>query len=70
MGDKSWLEKILYKHQYLGVVEKDGRVYKKFKKIRRFVFLDKLGRVLMYIVLLLVVLGILQIVSTVTVGKR
>ena len=38
MSDESFLEKIFYKKKYSGTVEKDGKVYLKYSKKKRFKF--------------------------------
>ncbi|MCX5706962.1 MAG: hypothetical protein NTW13_04830 [Candidatus Omnitrophica bacterium] len=41
------MNKFLYKHVYRGVVEKDGKKYKKFKKVPHHPFLKKYKAILL-----------------------
>lgn len=63
MRDRPLWEKIKYKYEYVGQVEKEGEPYKKYKKVRRFPVPKKtLGTVLFA----LLILGILALVNLLT----
>lgn len=63
MEDKNIFEKFFYKRVYLGETEKDGKVYKKFKKVHRFPIVKKVFSIALYIIAFLIILGILNFIS-------
>jgi hypothetical protein len=69
MKPKSLWERLQYKYEYLGQVEKNGEVYKKFKKRRRFEFVKKGLKTLFYIVLFVVALLVFDYLKNTMGGK-
>jgi hypothetical protein len=55
MRNNTLWEKIKYRYEYLGQVEKEGEVYKKYKKVRRFPLSKKFITISLYLILILVV---------------
>ncbi len=53
--DKGLMEKILYRYTYIGTVEREGKVYKKYEKVSRFKNPKRLVRTVFVILLLIVV---------------
>jgi len=56
---------MLYKYEYLGQVEKEGQIFKKYKKVRRIPFLKQALRVLFYVTLFALVLFLLTYLGSV-----
>ena len=62
MENDSFLKRLLYKYKYLEQIEKDGVVYKKYKKVNRFRALKKnLGRLVFYTIAILLMLALANI---------
>jgi len=59
MENKPLLERLLYKYQYLEQVEKNGVIYKKYKKVNRLRFFKKTTQVVFfYLALTLIIFTI------------
>ena len=54
MSKRNFLEKIAYRYEMVGHVEKNGKVYKKYRKKRRLPNLKAALRLLLFISILLV----------------
>jgi hypothetical protein len=63
MRNRPLWEKIKYKYEYVGQVEKDGEPYKKYKKVRRFPISRKMLSVTLFVLL---ILGILALANLLT----
>jgi len=59
MKNKPLLERLLYKYQYLEQVEKNGVIYKKYKKVNRLrIFKKTMHVVFFYLALILIIFTI------------
>jgi len=65
MKNNSFLKRLLYKYKYLEQVEKDGVVYKKYKKVDRLRALkENLGRFVFYTIVILLMLALANMLLT------
>lgn len=53
MPGRSFWEKVFYKYEYIEQIEKNGQIYKKYKKRSRFLFFKENWRLLLYLILLM-----------------
>ncbi len=53
--DKSLWEKILYRYTYIGTVEREGRLYKKYEKNSRFENPRKIFNIIIILILIAIV---------------
>ena len=59
MKNNSFLKRLLYKYKYLEQVEKDGVIYKKYKKVGRFRALKRnLSKLVFYTIVILLMLAL------------
>jgi hypothetical protein len=63
MRNNTLWEKIKYKYEYLGQVEKEGEVYKKYKKVRRLPVSKKVMTTFLYLILVLIILATASLLS-------
>ncbi len=56
MSKRSFLERLLYRYEYLGAVEKDGQVYKKFKKTPRIPHLRRYAFAVWYLLAVIILI--------------
>jgi len=68
MRDDSFLERILYKKKCSGKVERDGKVYLKYSKKRRFRF-PGINAVIVFLVIILLVVVYL-VVSNLVIARK
>ena len=60
MSKRSLWDRIFYKYEYIEQIEKNGQIYKKYKKRYRFHFLRQNWRTIVYFVLFLLTIYILE----------
>jgi len=60
MSKRSLWDRIFYKYEYIEQIEKNGQIYKKYKKRHRFHFLRQNWRTIVYFVLFLLTIYILE----------
>jgi hypothetical protein len=53
--DKGLWERILYRYIYIGTVEREGKLYKKYEKVSRFKNPKKIFRIIVIMLLLLLI---------------
>ncbi|HTZ11825.1 MAG TPA: hypothetical protein VMD04_05595 [Candidatus Margulisiibacteriota bacterium] len=63
MRNKPFWEKIKYKYDYIGQVEKDGEVYKKYRKVRRFPITKKALGIVIFILIAVSLLALLNLIA-------
>jgi len=68
MGNDSFLERILFKKRYTGKVERDGKIYLKYSKKRRF-RLPGINAVIVLLVIILLAV-IYLFVSNLVMGRK
>lgn len=56
MSLNNFLRKLIYKKSYIGKVEKDGKVYVKYKKTIRFKFLRESSTIIILIIIIILTL--------------
>lgn len=67
---KSFWEKLVYRYDLIGTVERDGQVFKKYKKVHRYPWVRNLAVVFMYICLLAGVFAFVNFFWNLTQPKR
>jgi hypothetical protein len=68
--NKTLLERILYKYEYVGYVEKDGNVLKKYKKVKRFPMLGRGIKIVLYLLFGAALVYIAQLLSSITLFNK
>jgi hypothetical protein len=63
MRDRPLWEKIKYKYEYVGQVDKDGESYKKFRKVRRFPVTKKTLSIILFVLLIAVILAVANLLT-------
>ena len=63
MRDRPLWEKIKYKYQYVGQVEKEGESYKKYKKVRRFPVSRKILNIILFTLLIVAILALANLLT-------
>jgi hypothetical protein len=61
MSEKTFLDKIIYKYVEVGIVEKDGKQYRKLRKVKRFASLQK--KRIIYLYIAVIVAGVLLFIN-------
>ncbi len=49
---KTFWERMMYKYELIGTVERDGQIFKKYKKVHRYPALKHIATVTLYVFLL------------------
>jgi hypothetical protein len=63
MRDRPLWEKIKYKYEYVGQVEKEGEAYKKYKKVRRFPVSKKILNITLFLILIVGILALANLLA-------
>jgi hypothetical protein len=63
MRKKPLWERLKYKYQFMGQVEKEGEIYKKYRKVRRFPISQKVASFLVYLILVLALIAIANLLT-------
>ncbi len=63
MKKQSLIDKMFYKYEYLESVEKDGEVFKKYKKVKRFGRQNKMATVILIILLAVAAYALIVVLS-------
>ncbi len=75
MEKKSLLHRLLYKYEYQGEVEKDGKIYKTYKKVYRYPIIKKkiiraMPTIIIFLILLLVTYILIYLLNLPRLEKR